>query len=53
MLYIFIKGAGMKKSLIPNAVKFMQNPNDINHSVNAKPTQCTWSSSYAGGGAKI
>lgn len=52
MLYIFIKGAGMKKSLIPNAVKFMQNTSDINHSVNAKPTQYTGPAAMLGG-AKI
>ncbi|MFR1671343.1 MAG: hypothetical protein ACLSWI_00165 [Candidatus Gastranaerophilaceae bacterium] len=43
----------MKKSLIVYIVTFMQNPNDKNHSVNAVPTQCSGSSSYAGGGAKI
>ena len=43
----------MKKILIANIVTFMQNPNDMNHSVNAVSTQCTGSSSYAGGGAKI
>ena len=43
----------MKKSLKDIVVAFMQNPNDMNHSVNAVPTQCTGSRSYAGGGAQI
>ena len=46
----------MKKSLIMKIVKFMQNPNYMNHSVHAKPAQSDYvrSTSYAcGGGAKI
>lgn len=43
----------MKKSLIENTVKFIQNPNGMNHSVNAPFTQCIGSSGNAGGGALI
>lgn len=46
----------MKKSLIKNAVKFIQNSDDKNHSVHAQFTQCDYVPSTGngcGGGAKI
>ena len=44
----------MKKSLIKNAVKFMQNTNNINHSVHAELAQCDYvRSTVVGGGANI
>ena len=41
----------MKKLLIPNAVKFMQNPNKMNRNVYAELTQCDYVRSTVGGGA--
>ena len=44
----------MKKSLIMKTVKFVQNPNYVNHSVHAKPAQSDYvRSTVVGGGAKI
>ena len=42
----------MKKSLTKNAVKFMQNPNDMNRRVHAELAQCDYVRS-TGGGANI
>ncbi|MFR1672063.1 MAG: hypothetical protein ACLSWI_03870 [Candidatus Gastranaerophilaceae bacterium] len=41
----------MKKLLIPNAVKFMQNTNDMNRNVHAELAQCDYVRSTCGGGA--
>ena len=53
IIIIFKRGAtSMKKLLIMQAVKFMQNLRNETHSVHAQMTQCDYVRS-TGGGAKI